>query len=86
MTFNPRTEYQDLEIANRYDQQRFSSIPGKVCQWAEKRSIEPMIRLLPAGSWILDAPCGTGRLVGFFLGQNLKTLGGDISSEMLAVA
>ncbi len=85
-TFDPRTEYQDRETVEQYDHDRFSSLSGMVFQWAERRSLDRILRRLPAGSRILDAPCGTGRLMDLLLRRGFTTIGADISAEMLAVA
>ena len=86
MAFDPRTHYQDHRTAEEYDRERFSSLSGKVFQWAERRSLEQIVRRLPRGSRILDAPCGTGRLLDLFLRLDLTVVCADISAEMLAVA
>src|SRR5713226_462545 len=86
MTFDPRTEYQDLETAERYDQKRFNSISGKLFQWSEKRVLQRIVSKMPPGSLVLDAPCGTGRLLPLYLAEGLRILGVDISGEMIQVA
>lgn len=86
MAFDPRTEYQDQEVAALYEARRFGSLSGKLFQWAERRSLERVLARLPEGARILDAPCGTGRIVYQFLRHGLRVIGGDISAEMLAVA
>ena len=86
MVFDPRAEYQDANVAAAYDQERFTSLSGRVFQWAERRSLNKLVRLIPRGSRILDAPCGTGRLMDLFLQRGLAILGGDISAQMMGVA
>ena len=86
MSFDPRTEYQDLETAEQYDQKRFNSVSGRLFQWAERRVLQRIVRKLPPGSMVLDAPCGTGRLLPLYLGEGFKILGVDISGEMIQVA
>ncbi len=86
MSFDVRTEYQDSETAQDYDRKRFSSLSGRVFQWAESRALERVLRMLPRGTWILDAPCGTGRLMPLFLEHGFRVIGADISAEMIAVA
>ncbi|HEY2920697.1 MAG TPA: class I SAM-dependent methyltransferase [Candidatus Binatia bacterium] len=44
------------------------------------------MKTLPAGSLVMDGPCGTGRFQGLFLSAGLKTLGADISGQMIQVA
>ena len=86
MAFDPRVEYQDASVAEAYDNDRFNSLSGRVFQWIERRSLRKLVQLIPQGSRILDAPCGTGRLMHLFLQRGLTTLGADISLEMMAVA
>jgi ubiquinone/menaquinone biosynthesis C-methylase UbiE len=86
MTFNPRTEYQDIETAETYDQKRFNSLSGKLFQWSERRVLERIVQTLPPGSTVMDAPCGTGRLSTLYLSKGFRMLGADISGEMIQVA
>jgi ubiquinone/menaquinone biosynthesis C-methylase UbiE len=86
MSFDVRTEYQDLQTAESYDKQRFDSLSGRVFQWAERRALDRIVRLFPPDSRVLDAPCGTGRLMDIFLRRGFMTVGGDISAQMLHVA
>ena len=86
MTFDPRTEYQDIDTAEQYDVKRFSTISGKLFQWAERRDLQRIVRKIPAGSLLMDAPCGTGRLLPLYLSEGHKILGVDISGEMIQVA
>src|SRR5215469_9046728 len=85
MTFDPRTEYQDLDTANAYDR-KFESLSGQVFHWAESRQLSRIAREIVKGSRVLDAPCGTGRLTEIFLRQGLVAIGGDISGEMIHIA
>jgi ubiquinone/menaquinone biosynthesis C-methylase UbiE len=86
MSFDPRTEYQDIGTAETYDQKRFSSLSGRIFQWSERRVLERIAQTLPAGSIVMDAPCGTGRLSTLYLSNGCTTLGADISGEMIQVA
>jgi ubiquinone/menaquinone biosynthesis C-methylase UbiE len=86
MSFDPRTHYQDVSAAERYDDERFRSLSGRIFQWADKRSILNAMTDLAPGAVILDAPCGTGRISSLFLENGLKVIGGDISGQMMAVA
>lgn len=86
MTFDPRTEYQDVETAELYDSKRFNNLSGRIFQWAERRVLKRIAKTLPPGSLLMDAPCGTGRLLTLYLSQGFKTIGADISGEMIQVA
>jgi ubiquinone/menaquinone biosynthesis C-methylase UbiE len=86
MTFDVRTEYQDVHEAEQYDARRFRSLSGRIFQWAERRALRRALRHVPAGAHLLDAPCGTGRLMDLFLAHGRRVTGADISAEMIAVA
>lgn len=43
-------------------------------------------REVPAGSVVLDLPCGTGRFTGFLLSRGYRVLGADIAPEMIRIA
>jgi ubiquinone/menaquinone biosynthesis C-methylase UbiE len=86
MVFNPRTAYQDIGEARRYDHDRFGSLSGRLFQLAEGYALRRIGRRLPGGAVILDAPCGTGRLMPIFIRLGLVPIGGDISGAMLRVA
>jgi ubiquinone/menaquinone biosynthesis C-methylase UbiE len=86
MSFDVRTHYQDPEIATRYDRERFSSLSGRVFRWAERRVLERVLRSMPPGATVLDAPCGTGRLLEVFLERGARAVAADISGEMITVA
>ena len=85
MTFDPRVEYRDSDIANSYDQ-KFKTLSGRIFHWAESRQLERIIHGILKGGRVLDAPCGTGRLTEVFLTHGLAILGGDISGEMIGIA
>ena len=86
MSFDPKKDYQDANVAERYDAERFSSLSGKVFQWAERRAIGGVLKSLPIGGRAVDAPCGTGRLSDLLLRRGWRTFACDISAEMLGVA
>jgi ubiquinone/menaquinone biosynthesis C-methylase UbiE len=86
MTFDPRTEYQDEATAEQYDQKRFSTISGKLFQWAERKVLDRIVEQVSPGSLVMDAPCGTGRLLPLYLAKGYRILGVDISGEMMTVA
>jgi ubiquinone/menaquinone biosynthesis C-methylase UbiE len=83
---DPRTRYQDPETAEQYDRQRFHGLAGRLLQWSERRALRRILRAVPPGSWVLDAPCGTGRFLPLYLRAGCRILGVDISEEMIAVA
>jgi ubiquinone/menaquinone biosynthesis C-methylase UbiE len=69
-------------VASGYDAKREQSP-----KWiAEQRIIEGFLDDLPADSWVLDAPCGTGRFFDFYARKGFVVRGLDISADMLAIA
>lgn len=86
MSFDLTKHYQDPEVAERYDAERFASLSGRVFQWAERRAIRRILRSLPDNARVLDAPCGTGRLSDLLIRRGWKTIACDVSAEMLGVA
>jgi ubiquinone/menaquinone biosynthesis C-methylase UbiE len=86
MSFDPRTEYQDVDTAQQYDARRFRSLSGRLFQWAEWRALRAMLRRVPPGALVLDSPCGTGRILHRLTRQGFRVIGADISAEMMAVA
>lgn len=84
-----KQSYQDQQVAQNYDRERFSSFAGGVFDYLEKKTIKKVLRRARRQGYIstvLDIPCGTGRITECFLKQGLQVLGGDISQEMIAVA
>ena len=69
-------------VAKGYDDKRKSSDKWKV----EQRIIEEMLSELPQFSWVLDAPCGTGRWLDVCHRQGLIYRGLDISEDMIKQA
>lgn len=86
MSWNPDTHYKNQSVATKYDKARFSSLPGRVFNALEKRTIAKCFATLPKGKTIVDMPCGTGRLAETLLNHGYKVHGMDISEEMLKVA
>ena len=84
--FNPTDDYKQAEIAEKYDEERFSDLPGRVFDKAEKAAIRSILKALPANSLILDVPSGTGRLAETILELGHRVVGVDISPAMLGVA
>src|ERR1700682_1439773 len=86
MSFDPTKHYQDPEVAERYDTERFASLSGRIFQWAERRALQGILTSLPDKARVLDAPCGTGRLSDLLIRRGWKTIACDVSAEMLTVA
>jgi SAM-dependent methyltransferase len=75
-----REFYNRPEVANSYDELRFSGASGA---WVNAREIELALSLVPPFHRALDLGCGTGRLTRA-LAERGPTVGLDASSAMLA--
>jgi len=78
--------YQDRVVAQDYDQRRFHSPAGRYKNWRLSRLLTKIVKGLPAGSAVLDIPCGTGRIDNWLLKVPLRVVAADISQAMLGVA
>lgn len=85
-----RDHYQNEQVAQRYDAQRFANPVGRAFDALEKRTFRAVVELatgeLPDQPHVLDLPCGTGRITEVLLDAGLQTTGGDISAQMIDVA
>src|SRR3954470_5174885 len=52
----------------------------------EKACIEKCLESIPAGSRVLDLPCGTGRLTRMLVQRGHQVTGADVSEAMLGHA
>lgn len=86
MTWNVDNYYKSAKVAAEYDKSRFTSIPGKLFDYLEKRIITKCFCGIVEGQIVADAPCGTGRLAEVLLADGYRVHGIDISEAMLSVA
>ncbi len=86
MDWDPTNHYKDVAVAERYDQERFSGLPGRVFNALERRALRRAFASTPRTLTVMDLPCGTGRLAATLLEEGFKVVGVDISAAMLAVA
>jgi SAM-dependent methyltransferase len=86
LNWNPREHYKDNRVAETYDSTRFDSLPGRVFDRLERRALLRALAGVPAGSEIVDLPCGTGRLAAALLAAGYRVTGIDISPAMLGQA
>jgi 2-polyprenyl-3-methyl-5-hydroxy-6-metoxy-1,4-benzoquinol methylase len=86
MGWDPTTHYQEVQVAEQYDGQRFSSLAGRVFNGLEKGTIRRAFHDVPRHKTVVDVPCGTGRLAETLLEMGFVVTGVDISSAMLDVA
>ncbi len=85
-TFDPYQHYTNVDVAERYDQERFSTRAQKAGHLREVRAFEEAMAQISNAKTALDAPCGTGRITKILLDRGLSVTGGDISNEMITVA
>jgi 2-polyprenyl-3-methyl-5-hydroxy-6-metoxy-1,4-benzoquinol methylase len=86
LDWDPATHYQDVEVAERYDHERFSHVTGRIFNALERYNVARAFEGLPKDKPILDLPCGTGRLAETLLSEGFTVVGVDISEPMLQVA
>jgi SAM-dependent methyltransferase len=73
-------------VARDYENCRFHNLKGRLYRWREERVIVQALSGLPPGSTVLDAPCGTGRLIALLRRRGFRPTGCDISIAMMTVA
>ncbi len=78
-----RAFYSQVEITERYEEQRFGGASGAR---VNAREIELVLRLLPAMGSVLDLATGTGRLALAIAGRGQPVVGLDYSPTMGAMA
>ena len=86
MDWDPTTHYQDVVIAEKYDQERFGHLAGRVFNALEKHSVRKAFSRFSRDGLVLDLPCGTGRLGEVLLEDGFRIVGVDISPAMVHVA
>lgn len=86
LNWDPREHYKNNRVAETYDSTRFDSLPGRIFDRLERRALLRALAGLPAGSEIVDLPCGTGRLAAALLAAGYRVTGIDISPAMLRQA
>jgi SAM-dependent methyltransferase len=84
--WDPAQHYQDGDVAESYDRERFSGLAGSVFNHLDKRAVRSALADLAPGSVIADIPCGTGRLAEVALELGHRVCGIDISPAMLEIA
>jgi len=82
-----KAHYQQSQVADQYDSERFSSWHGKLAHKMEHLALKYAIdHFFPKGGTLLDVPCGTGRLLELYRGGTFRVFSADISEEMLSIA
>jgi 2-polyprenyl-3-methyl-5-hydroxy-6-metoxy-1,4-benzoquinol methylase len=86
MDWDPINHYKDVAVAERYDRERFSGLPGRVFNALERRMLRRAFAPIARSQKVMDLPCGTGRLAETLLEDGFHVVGIDISAPMLEVA
>jgi len=86
MDWDPTTHYKDVEIARRYDRERFSRLTGRIFNTLERGCVRRAFSGIDRDQRVLDLPCGTGRMAEALLEDGFRVTGVDISPAMLEVA
>jgi len=84
--WDPAEHYKDVQIARKYDQERFTSLGGRLFNTLERRLIRHAFADMGRESVIVDIPCGTGRLAEELVQNGHHVVGIDIAPAMLEVA
>jgi ubiquinone/menaquinone biosynthesis C-methylase UbiE len=80
--------YLSKEIAEKYDQARFSHFIGRIVDRRERKRAIYALELCGGeqGDYVCDIACGTGRITESLVENGFRTIGIDYSLEMLKVA
>ena len=81
---NTRERFDDPDIAAAYAEKKNTITRGK--NKREMDCIERSLQGMPAGSRVLDLPCGTGRLETMLLGRGFEVVAADYAVNMLKEA
>ena len=85
MSYRAKTFYLG-GTAKDYDKERFFSLKGRVYDWLEKNSITKALWHIDPEAWVLDIPCGTGRIGEHMEKLGFYVVGMDISKDMIEIA
>ena len=81
-----RQSYRDPSTARSYDERRFSSPMQRIKHRRDVALLRELLAPIRGSALVLDAPCGTGRLVEGLCGAGWRVIGLDASAEMIACA
>lgn len=78
-----RAFYQQVQVAQSYERQRFGGASGA---WVNRREVDIVLSLIPPGGTVADIGCGTGRLAHALDARGDRVVGLDTSLAMLGLA
>jgi len=81
--YEGKTRYQREEIADGYDNRRFTSLKGRITNRLEMSRINDALQVANVTGEVLDLPCGTGRMTEMLLEKGFQVTAADISEEMM---
>jgi ubiquinone/menaquinone biosynthesis C-methylase UbiE len=70
-------------LAASYDKHRFSGALGHLKNWRDQRLVWRAVRHAGNIQWVLDVPCGTGRLLRGLARHIPHSIGADVSRDMI---
>ncbi len=70
-------------LAASYDRHRFSGALGHLKNWRDQRLVRRAVRHAGNIQWVLDVPCGTGRLLRSLACHIPHSIGADVSRDMM---
>lgn len=73
-------------MAAEYEARRYQGWARRWRETLHERTLARALAGLPAGSTVLDLPCGTGILTPWLLGRGYRPIGFDLAREMLLQA
>jgi SAM-dependent methyltransferase len=83
--YSRKAFYQDKAVAASYSERRFSGSKGKREHEATLKALAAALERIPQAKTFLDMPCGTGRFAELISERGYRSVGADISMEMLEV-
>ncbi len=70
-------------LATSYDEHRFSGVSGRLKNWRDRRLVEKAVQRAGDVERVLDIPCGTGRLIRSLASRVPRSIGADVSLDMI---
>ena len=78
--------WQSAEVAETYEDERFTSLAGRFFHWSQCRALRRFLRQVGRIDVLADVPVGTGRLLPVLLASQRQVLAFDVSDAMMAQA